>query len=39
MQFIDLKKQQEFIKKKLNENIANVLAHGRFVRGPEIREN
>ncbi|MCY4523647.1 MAG: DegT/DnrJ/EryC1/StrS family aminotransferase, partial [Halobacteriovoraceae bacterium] len=36
MQFIDLKKQQEIIKKQLDENIANVLSHGRFVKGPEI---
>ena len=36
MQFIDLKKQQEIIKKMLDENMANVLSHGRYVRGPEI---
>ena len=36
MQFIDLKKQQEVIKKKLDYNMANVLSHGRYVRGPEI---
>ena len=38
MQFVDLKKQQEIIRKKLDENLANVLSHGHYVRGSEIKE-
>jgi UDP-2-acetamido-2-deoxy-ribo-hexuluronate aminotransferase len=38
MQFIDLKKQQEQIKSKLMDNISVVLAHGRYINGPEVKE-
>ena len=38
MQFIDLKRQQEMIRKELEQNIANVLSHGRYIKGPEIKE-
>jgi len=34
--FIDLKTQQERVKKAIDENIDNVLAHGRYIMGPEI---
>ncbi|HPH72998.1 MAG TPA: hypothetical protein PLK45_03115, partial [Paludibacteraceae bacterium] len=36
--FIDLKTQQARIKDTLDANIQNVLAHGAYVMGPEIRE-
>lgn len=38
MQFIDLAAQQERIKKKLDANIRNVLAHGKYILGPEVHE-
>ena len=38
MDFIDLKTQQARIKDTLDANIRNVLAHGAYVMGPEIRE-
>jgi len=38
MQFIDLAKQQSLIKEALDERIQTVLAHGKYIMGPEIRE-
>lgn len=38
MQFIDLKKQYERIKDKVDANIHNVLNHNRYIFGPEIFE-
>ncbi|MEZ5084362.1 MAG: DegT/DnrJ/EryC1/StrS family aminotransferase [Bacteroidales bacterium] len=38
MQFIDLKAQQDRIKDKIDRNIQNVLAHGNYIMGPEIKE-
>lgn len=38
MQFIDLKAQQARIKDKIDQNIQNVLAHGRYIMGPEVKE-
>ncbi len=38
MQFIDLKVQQERIKDKIDANIQNVLAHGKYILGPEVKE-
>jgi UDP-2-acetamido-2-deoxy-ribo-hexuluronate aminotransferase len=38
MDFIDLKAQQEKIRQKIKNNIDQVLAHGRYIMGPEIKE-
>lgn len=38
MQFIDLKKQQDMIREKLDQRIAGVLSHGRYIMGPEVAE-
>ena len=38
MQFIDLAKQQSFIREKLEKRIRNVLDHGSYIMGPEVRE-
>ena len=38
MDFIDLKTQQTRIKETLNNNIQNVLAHGNYIMGPEIKQ-
>ena len=38
MEFIDLKAQQLRIKTQLDSNIANVLAHGGYILGPEVAE-
>jgi UDP-2-acetamido-2-deoxy-ribo-hexuluronate aminotransferase len=38
MDFIDLKTQQSRIKETLNNNIQNVLAHGNYIMGPEIKQ-
>lgn len=38
MQFIDLKAQQDRIKDKIDRNIQNVLAHGKYIMGPEVTE-
>jgi UDP-2-acetamido-2-deoxy-ribo-hexuluronate aminotransferase len=38
MQFIDLKRQYEVLKDGIDKGIATVLAHGRYVMGPEIEE-
>ena len=38
MQFIDLKKQQNTIREKLDQRIASVLSHGQYIMGPEVYE-
>jgi len=38
MDFIDLKAQQTRIKETLNNNIQNVLSHGNYIMGPEIKQ-
>ena len=38
MQFIDLAKQQSLIKNYIDENIQNVLSHGKYIMGPEVKE-
>ena len=38
MQFIDLKKQQERIREKIESRIKNVLNSGQYIMGPEIKE-
>ena len=38
MQFIDLKSQQARIEKQINQRIQNVLAHGKYIMGPEVFE-
>lgn len=36
--FIDLAAQQVLIKDKIDANIQNVLAHGKYIQGPEVKE-
>lgn len=38
MQFIDLAEQQKRIKDRIDSRIANVLAHGKYILGPEVAE-
>lgn len=38
MQFIDLKRQQAEIKTEVDRRIQDVLAHGRYILGPEVTE-
>lgn len=38
MDFIDLKTQQNRIKKFLDENLQKVLSHGQYIMGPEVKE-
>ena len=38
MQFIDLGKQQSLIKDSIDKRIQDVLAHGKYIMGPEIKE-
>jgi UDP-2-acetamido-2-deoxy-ribo-hexuluronate aminotransferase len=38
MQFIDLAAQQNLIRDKIEANIKAVLAHGKYIMGPEIKE-
>lgn len=38
MDFIDLKSQQARIKDRIDTGIARVLAHGRYILGPEVAE-
>jgi UDP-2-acetamido-2-deoxy-ribo-hexuluronate aminotransferase len=38
MEFIDLKKQQSEIKEDIDKRISNVLAHGKYIMGPEVFE-
>ncbi len=37
-QFIDLKAQYNSIQDQVKKNIHNVLDHGKFIMGPEVRE-
>ena len=36
--FIDLAAQQDLIKDKINAGIQRVLAHGKYIMGPEVKE-
>ena len=36
--FFDLAAQQEVIKREIDENISRVLAHGKYILGPEVEE-
>ena len=36
MQFIDLKRQQDVIREKLDQKISDVLDHGQYIMGPEV---
>lgn len=38
MQFIDLKAQYQHLKEKIDKRIADVLAHGKYIMGPEVQE-
>ncbi len=38
IQFIDLQAQRSFLGTRIDDAIARVLAHGRFIMGPEVRE-
>ena len=38
MDFIDLKKQQELIRKNIDNRISKVLDHGQYILGPEVKE-
>ena len=38
IQFIDLKAQQDTIRVQIEENINEVLNHGRYILGPEVKE-
>ena len=38
MQFIDLAAQQALIKDKIDAAIKNVLSHGQYILGPEVKE-
>ena len=38
IQFIDLQAQQARLKEKINAGIQDVLAHGAFIMGPQVRE-
>ena len=38
MDFIDLKTQQARIREQIDNRIAGVLAHGRYIMGPEVEE-
>lgn len=38
MEFIDLGRQQQIIKSRLDEAVAKVLKHGKYILGPEVGE-
>ena len=38
MQFIDLAAQYKHLQKKIDKRIKNVLEHGQYIMGPEVRE-
>ena len=38
MDFIDLKKQQELIRKNIDDRISKVLNHGHYILGTEVKE-
>ena len=35
--FIDLNKQQKLIREKIDSSISNVLDHGNYIMGPEVK--
>ena len=38
MEFIDLKLQQQVIRKKIDKRLSNILNEGRYILGPEVHE-
>ena len=38
MQFIDLKAQNQHLQTKIDKRIQQVLTHGKYIMGPEVRE-
>ena len=38
IQFIDLQAQRKRIKNEINKGIQNVLEHGGFIMGPEVKQ-
>ncbi len=38
IEFVDLGAQQRRVKDKIDEGIQRVLAHGRYIQGPEVGE-
>jgi dTDP-4-amino-4,6-dideoxygalactose transaminase len=38
MQFIDLQAQYQYLKKRIDSRIQNVLDHGKYIMGPEVQE-
>jgi len=38
IEFIDLNAQQEILADKLTKAIGKVLAHGKYIMGPEVQE-
>lgn len=38
MEFIDLKAQYQHLKEKIDKRISDVLMHGKYIMGPEVRE-
>ena len=38
MQFVDLAKQQSFIREKIENRFRNILDHGKYIMGPEVYE-
>ena len=38
IEFIDLKAQQNRLSEQINSGIETVLAHGKYVMGPEVRQ-
>ena len=38
MQFIDLKSRHNLISDKINARIEEVMEHGQFILGPEVRD-
>ena len=38
MDIIDLKTQQKLIRDNIDERISNVLNHGQYIQGPEIKQ-
>ena len=38
MEFSDLKNQYKELKNEIDQSIQDVLNHGRYIKGPEVRE-
>lgn len=38
MEFIDLKSQYAYLKSKIDKRISDVLSHGQYIMGPEVKE-